>query len=154
VEGGIYVGVLEEGVASSAIYTFLRISSPDVFLNPSANTFRQRVSQRIHNELLASHPHHEMKSFIAIVACASIAFAHPSPSNSTEPAANTTEVNASYLVKSTAANCQPGLNYCFEQIVKDLRASCSFTATTFLLPLNTHPYSSTSIFSSLTVNRR
>jgi hypothetical protein len=61
-----------------------------------------------------------MKGFLAIVACASAVVALPSPSDGNE-----TEANTIYLVQSTAANCEPGLNYCFEQIVRDLGAFVS-----------------------------
>jgi hypothetical protein len=86
----------------------------------SASTFSGRLviiilsnsSRRIYTTI--------MKGFLAIVACASAVVALPSPSDGNE-----TETNATYLVPSTAANCEPGLNYCFEQIVRDLGALVS-----------------------------
>jgi hypothetical protein len=62
----------------------------------------------------------KMKAFLAIVACASAVVALPSPNDG-----NGTEVNTDYLVQSTPANCEPGLSYCFEQIVRDLGAVLS-----------------------------
>jgi hypothetical protein len=56
-----------------------------------------------------------MKTCFAIIVCISIVTAIPSPSDGNEP-----EASSYYLVKTTAMNCQPGQNYCYEQIVRDL----------------------------------
>jgi hypothetical protein len=63
----------------------------------------------------------KMKAFLAIVALASAVIAFPSPSDGNE-----TEVNTNYLIQNTPSNCEPGLDYCFEQIVRDLGALLSF----------------------------
>jgi hypothetical protein len=56
-----------------------------------------------------------MKAILTIIGCISIVTAFPSPSDGNE-----SEVNSYYPVKTTGANCQPGQNYCYEQIVRDL----------------------------------
>jgi hypothetical protein len=91
--------------------------------------------------------HHEMKFVPAIVAYACIVTALPSPSEGDEP-----EANGYYLVKTTAANCQPGQNYCYEQIVKDLGTLHSpslQSLVTFMIPLllNVNPCSTISVLS-------
>jgi hypothetical protein len=64
----------------------------------------------------------KMKAFLAIVALACAVIAFPSPSDGNE-----TEVNTNYLIQNTPSNCEPGLDYCFEQIVRDLGALLSFS---------------------------
>jgi hypothetical protein len=57
-----------------------------------------------------------MKIFLAIVAFVTIVTAFPAPRNGNETEAK----SFTYTAKKVDANCQPGLDYCYQQIVEDL----------------------------------
>jgi hypothetical protein len=73
-----------------------------------------------------------MKIFLTVVAFVTIATAFPAPSKSNE-----TEVKALNSSETAVeANCQPGLDYCYQQIVEDLGTYRICLHQPSALPLN------------------
>jgi hypothetical protein len=97
-----------------------------------------------------------MKLSLVIVTCISLASALPQQLNSTNSTSTTT--NSTFTIPPLViANCQPGVAYCYEQIVKDLRASLihvlPFTLLTFPKASTNNLYSTNTATSRSTTMR-
>jgi hypothetical protein len=97
-----------------------------------------------------------MKLSLAIIAYIPLSSALPQQLNSTNSTITTT--NSTFTIPPLViANCQPGVAYCYEQIVKDLRAYpihvLQFTLLTFPKASTSNLYSTNTAMSKSTTMR-